>query len=213
MKKLILLYTSLGLIDIITGAIKMVTRFKRYMRSDKESNFDLEKHFDDPEMLFVGYEEELVYEYDSETKNCKLIGANGFFLGDEPITTGELTEISVQELGQRPGANLGLAAVGTSEPRTAHFWLPEDCPDIVRVFNKNDYQMEDQMEIEHEVLVETLEQIALNKTSVERVIALSALLLFRRMKVIDATLMEIDQSLGGIDADLISMREVIFNHE
>lgn len=71
----------------------MITRFKRYLHSNKESNFDLEKHFNNPEMLFIGYEEELVYEYNDETKECKLIGANGFFLGDEPITPSELTEI------------------------------------------------------------------------------------------------------------------------
>ena len=71
----------------------MITRFKRYAHSCKEDNFDLETHFDNPEMLYVGCEEELVYEYNSETKECKLIGAAGFFLGDEKITTGELTDI------------------------------------------------------------------------------------------------------------------------
>lgn len=68
-------------------------RFTRYLHSSKENNFDLEKHFSDPSLLYCGYEEELLYEYDTETKELKLIGAGGFFLGDEKITAGEAEEI------------------------------------------------------------------------------------------------------------------------
>lgn len=46
----------------------MKHRFKRYFNRDKESNFDLENHFQDPDLLYVGHEEELVYEYDNKTK-------------------------------------------------------------------------------------------------------------------------------------------------
>lgn len=74
----------------------MKTRFKRYLHSSKEDNHDLEAFFNNKEMLYVGYEEELVYEYDDETRECKLIGANGFFLGEEPITNDELTEITYE---------------------------------------------------------------------------------------------------------------------
>jgi len=68
-------------------------RFKRYMHSNKEDNYDLEETFKDNELLYCGYEEELVYEYDTLTKELKLIGAGGYFLGDEKISESELTEI------------------------------------------------------------------------------------------------------------------------
>jgi len=72
-------------------------RFKRFLHSSKESNFDLEEYFDNNELLYVGYEEELVYEYDDEAKTCKLIGAGGKFLSDEVITPDELVEIRGDE--------------------------------------------------------------------------------------------------------------------
>ena len=71
----------------------MKVRFKRYVHCSKEDNFDLEEKFNDSNLLYVGYEEELIYEYDTETKRVELIGANGKFLGDYEITSGELTEI------------------------------------------------------------------------------------------------------------------------
>lgn len=71
-------------------------RFKRYLHSSKESNFDLVDHFGDEGLKYCGYEEELVYEYDQKTKELKLIGAGGFFLGDEQITPGELHDIPEQ---------------------------------------------------------------------------------------------------------------------
>jgi len=72
----------------------MKIRFLRYLHSSKESNFDLVDRFNDDGLMYVGYEEELVYEYDTETKNVVLIGAGGLFLGDEEINEGELTEIN-----------------------------------------------------------------------------------------------------------------------
>ncbi len=68
-------------------------RFKRYLHSSKESNFDIADHFNDDGLKYCGYEEELVYEYDTETKDFKLIGAAGHFLGDEKISDGELYDV------------------------------------------------------------------------------------------------------------------------
>lgn len=70
-----------------------VVRFNRFLHSSKESNFDIADHFDNDALKFVGYEEELVYEYNTKTREIKLIGAGGFFLSDEAITPGELMEI------------------------------------------------------------------------------------------------------------------------
>lgn len=71
----------------------MKVRFNRYVHCDKSDNYDLERHFGDPKLRYCGYEEELIYEYDTETGQLELIGANGKFLSDEQITPGELTEI------------------------------------------------------------------------------------------------------------------------
>ena len=71
----------------------MKVRFNRYVYINKEENFDLEEQFNDPDLLYCGYEEELIYEYDTETKYCVLVGAGGFFLSEKKVTPGELTRI------------------------------------------------------------------------------------------------------------------------
>jgi hypothetical protein len=63
------------------------------LHSTKESNDDIVEFFKDKDLAYCAYEEELLYEYDPNTKTCKLIGAGGFFLGEEAITSGEATEI------------------------------------------------------------------------------------------------------------------------
>lgn len=68
-------------------------RFKRYLHSSKESNFDLVDFFGDDGLKFCGYEEELIYEYDKSTKELKLIGADGFYLGEEKVHDSELVKI------------------------------------------------------------------------------------------------------------------------
>lgn len=69
-------------------------RFNRYLHSSKEDNDDLVEQFKDDSLKYCAYEEELVYEYDTETKECILIGAGGFFLDtDQEIAPSELTEI------------------------------------------------------------------------------------------------------------------------
>lgn len=77
----------------------MTTRFKKYVHAGKESNDDLVAFFGDESLKYCGYEEELIYEYDSETKTLTLIGAGGKFLGDEEITPGELEDIPECEEG------------------------------------------------------------------------------------------------------------------
>ena len=69
-------------------------RFKKYLHSDKESNDDIVEHFQDENLKYVGYEVEVVYEYDTETKAFKVVGAEGHFLSDEKITESELEEIT-----------------------------------------------------------------------------------------------------------------------
>jgi hypothetical protein len=75
----------------------MKHRFVRYLHSSKESNNDIVNHFGNNDLKSVGYEEELVYEYDDKTNKSKLIGANGFFLSDEKISPSELEEIPEEE--------------------------------------------------------------------------------------------------------------------
>ena len=70
-----------------------IVRFRRYLHSSKECNFDIAEFFEDDNLKYCGYEEELVYEYNKKTKELKLIGAGGFFLGDEAISPGELADI------------------------------------------------------------------------------------------------------------------------
>lgn len=72
---------------------KNIVRFSRCLHSSKEDNDDLVEFFDDKELKYCGYEEEIFYEYNRKTKKLKVIGINGFFTGDEKITPGELTEI------------------------------------------------------------------------------------------------------------------------
>jgi hypothetical protein len=68
-------------------------KFKRYLHSNKEDNNDLVEHFDNDDLKYTAYEEELVYEYDTETKETKLIGAGGFLLGDKKVNDEDITKI------------------------------------------------------------------------------------------------------------------------
>lgn len=72
------------------------TRFNRYVHRSKEDNDDIVDFFDNKDLRYCAYEVELVYEYNKETKQVRLIGADGFFLGDEEITAGELTVIPTE---------------------------------------------------------------------------------------------------------------------
>lgn len=71
----------------------MKTLFKRYVHLNKEDNFDLEKYFGNPDALYVGYEEELIYEYDSKIDKFTLVGADGRFLSNDKIDPSKLTRI------------------------------------------------------------------------------------------------------------------------
>lgn len=66
-------------------------RFVRFLHSEKESNDDIVERFKEDTLRYVGYEEEIVYEYDDVTKQCKVIGIDGKFLSDEVMYPEDIT--------------------------------------------------------------------------------------------------------------------------
>lgn len=72
-------------------------RVKIYMHKDQESNFEMVEKLglsldsDAGDMASrIGYEVELVYDVDLSTGFAKLVAAEGKYLGDEDVTTGDI---------------------------------------------------------------------------------------------------------------------------
>ena len=70
-------------------------RVKVYVHREKESNYIMADHIGLTESARdgfrgLGYEIELVFDINEETGEGDLVGAGGFFLGDEPISDGEI---------------------------------------------------------------------------------------------------------------------------
>ena len=72
-------------------------RVKVYVHRSKESNIDLAQELGlgvgskaEGQLLYLGSEEELIYDIDVKTGQSKLVGAGGKYLGDESVTSGDL---------------------------------------------------------------------------------------------------------------------------
>lgn len=75
----------------------MTKRVKVYFHRNKENNWDLAEKlgFEDgseayKNACYLGYEIEAYFDINMKTGEAKLVGAEGFFLGDEAVTSGEI---------------------------------------------------------------------------------------------------------------------------
>lgn len=75
----------------------MIKRVKVYLHRTKESNWELAQKLgfeEDSEafknVCYLGYELEAYYDVDLQTGETKFVGADGFFLGYEAVTSGEI---------------------------------------------------------------------------------------------------------------------------
>jgi hypothetical protein len=66
----------------------MTRRIKVYVHRDKESNYDLARKLDcdGPDIKYLCSEVELIVDLDTETGHGKVVGAEGFYLGDERVS-------------------------------------------------------------------------------------------------------------------------------
>jgi hypothetical protein len=70
-----------------------IVRFRKHLHCSKEDNWDLVAHFGDEDLKYCGYEEELIYEYNTETKEVTLVGAGGRLLSGMAVDESELVDI------------------------------------------------------------------------------------------------------------------------
>lgn len=70
-------------------------RIKKYLHSDKESNWDLVEQFGHKDLAYTGYEVELLIEIDTKTGESQIVGCDGHFLDrDQSYAGEEITEIT-----------------------------------------------------------------------------------------------------------------------
>lgn len=77
----------------------MKKRVLVYVHRNKESNYEIAQKLGmkvdseaERNVLFLGYEVELVYDIDTETGDAELVAAGGKFLGDERVSPGDVEE-------------------------------------------------------------------------------------------------------------------------
>lgn len=78
----------------------MTKRIKVFFHRNKEDNWDLAEKLGFEEnssefnaLAYLGYEIETYFDVDTETGIATLVGAEGFFLGDEAVTPGEVEDL------------------------------------------------------------------------------------------------------------------------
>jgi len=76
-----------------------IKRIKVYVHRSKEENFDLmdalgvEGQEATSNLMYLGNEEELIYDINLKTGEAKLVAAGEFYLSGEKVTTGDLDEV------------------------------------------------------------------------------------------------------------------------